>query len=62
MLAAGTDEFSAVADESYLGKAALAGNTDWTSFLGGSNDDAQVNIKLSSLSMSFLTSFQLCLK
>lgn len=42
MLATGTDDFSAVADESYLGRAALNPATDWNSFLGGSNDDAQV--------------------
>ncbi|KAH7914139.1 glycoside hydrolase family 76 protein [Hygrophoropsis aurantiaca] len=41
MLAAGNDDYSTVADNSYIGKAALNSNTDWSSFLGGSNDDAQ---------------------
>ncbi|KAK7045586.1 hypothetical protein VNI00_007418 [Paramarasmius palmivorus] len=40
MLATGTDDFSSVADNSYLGRAANNANTNWNSFLGGSNDDA----------------------
>lgn len=42
MLATGTDDFSTVADTSYLGKQALNSNTNWQSVLGGSNDDALV--------------------
>ncbi|KAG0704538.1 hypothetical protein DFH29DRAFT_374721 [Suillus ampliporus] len=41
MLATGRDDYCNVADTSYIGKAALDTNTDWTKFLGGSNDDAQ---------------------
>jgi predicted alpha-1,6-mannanase (GH76 family) len=41
MLATGTDDFSTVADNSYIGQLALNSNTDWNSVLGGSNDDAQ---------------------
>ncbi|KAJ8597481.1 glycoside hydrolase family 76 protein [Rhizopogon salebrosus TDB-379] len=41
MLATGNDDYHNVADSSYIGKAALDPNTDWTKFLGGSNDDAQ---------------------
>ncbi|KAF8161061.1 glycoside hydrolase family 76 protein [Crassisporium funariophilum] len=40
MLATGTNEFSSVADTSFIGKAALASNTNWQNILGGSNDDA----------------------
>lgn len=40
MLATGTDEFSTVADSSYIGQCALNPNTNWASVLGGSNDDA----------------------
>jgi len=41
MLATGNDDFGTVADNSYLGRAALNSGTDWNSFLGGSYDDAQ---------------------
>ncbi|KIJ67713.1 glycoside hydrolase family 76 protein [Hydnomerulius pinastri MD-312] len=41
MLATGNDDYRTVADNSYIGKAALNADTDWNSFLGGSNDDAQ---------------------
>ncbi|KAG6837699.1 hypothetical protein H0H93_003501 [Arthromyces matolae] len=40
MLATGTDEFSTVADTSYIGRLALNSNTNWPSVLAGSNDDA----------------------
>ncbi|KAG6917833.1 hypothetical protein DXG01_000893 [Tephrocybe rancida] len=40
MLATGTNEFAAVADQSFLGRSALNANTNWQSLLGGSNDDA----------------------
>jgi len=39
MLATGTDDFSTVADNSYIGRIARSG-TNWASVLGGSNDDA----------------------
>jgi len=42
MLATGKNDFGTVADNSYLGKAALNSGTDWTSFIDGSYDDAQV--------------------
>ncbi|KDR66517.1 hypothetical protein GALMADRAFT_80600 [Galerina marginata CBS 339.88] len=41
MLATGTDDFATVADNSFIGRAALNSNTNWNSVLGGSNDDAQ---------------------
>lgn len=41
MLATGSDDYENIADTSYIGQAALEPNTDWTKFLGGSNDDAQ---------------------
>jgi len=41
MLATGTDDFSTVADNSYIGRIARSG-TNWASVLGGSNDDALV--------------------
>ncbi|KAG1870199.1 glycoside hydrolase family 76 protein, partial [Suillus subalutaceus] len=41
MLATGSDDYENIADTSYIGKAALEPNTNWTNFLGGSNDDAQ---------------------
>ncbi|KAH7923716.1 glycoside hydrolase family 76 protein [Leucogyrophana mollusca] len=41
MLATGNNDYGTVADGSYIGKAALNPNTDWASFLGGSNDDSQ---------------------
>ncbi|KAF8973306.1 glycoside hydrolase family 76 protein [Flammula alnicola] len=40
MLARGTDEFSSVADTSFIGQSALNPNTNWQSILAGSNDDA----------------------
>jgi len=40
MLATGTDDFSTVADTSFIGRSALNSNTNWQSILGGSNDDA----------------------
>ncbi|KAG5731457.1 Mannan endo-1,6-alpha-mannosidase DCW1 [Termitomyces sp. T112] len=40
MLATGTDQFSTVADTSFIGRFALSSNTDWQSVLAGSNDDA----------------------
>ncbi|KAJ7462290.1 glycoside hydrolase family 76 protein [Mycena galericulata] len=42
MLATGTDQFSTVADESYIGKAALANSNtaQWNSIINGANDDA----------------------
>jgi hypothetical protein len=46
MLATGTDQYGAVANASYLGKAALNPNTNWQSFIGGANDDAGVNSML----------------
>jgi hypothetical protein len=42
MLATENDNFGTVADNSYLGKAALNSGTDWSNFIGGSYDDAQV--------------------
>ncbi|KAH9487463.1 hypothetical protein JR316_0001539 [Psilocybe cubensis] len=42
MLASGTDQYSAVADESFIGRSALNPNTNWASLLGGSNDDAGI--------------------
>ncbi|KAJ6475349.1 glycoside hydrolase family 76 protein [Mycena vitilis] len=41
MLATGTDQFSAVADQSFIGKSAQDSSAaHWNSILGGSNDDA----------------------
>ncbi|THV05068.1 glycoside hydrolase family 76 protein [Dendrothele bispora CBS 962.96] len=40
MLATGTDDFSTVADNSFIGRSALNANTNWAALLGGSNDDA----------------------
>ncbi|KAK7057208.1 mannan endo-1,6-alpha-mannosidase DFG5 [Favolaschia claudopus] len=41
MLATGTDEFGAVADQSYIGRMAQdSGTAHWQGVLGGSNDDA----------------------
>ncbi|KAJ6625661.1 glycoside hydrolase family 76 protein [Mycena sp. CBHHK59/15] len=41
MLATGTDEFAAVADQSFIGKSAQnSDTTHWNSILAGSNDDA----------------------
>lgn len=42
MLATGTDQFSTVADSSYIGKSALNPDTNWQNVLGGANDDALV--------------------
>ncbi|KIM78915.1 glycoside hydrolase family 76 protein [Piloderma croceum F 1598] len=41
MLATENNLFGTVADNSYLGKAALNSSTDWSSFIDGSYDDAQ---------------------
>ncbi|KAH8924109.1 glycoside hydrolase family 76 protein [Atractiella rhizophila] len=41
MLGAGNDDFSGVADESYIGRAVNLVITDWNSYIGGSYDDAQ---------------------
>ncbi|EPQ57053.1 Six-hairpin glycosidase [Gloeophyllum trabeum ATCC 11539] len=41
MLADGSDDFGDVADQSYIGKAALNSGTNWNDLLNGSNDDAQ---------------------
>ena len=46
MLATGTDQFSSVADESFIGQSANNPNTNWASLLGGSNDDAGVRVQL----------------
>jgi hypothetical protein len=41
MLATGTNDFAAVADQSFLGRSAQdSGTAHWQSILGGSNDDA----------------------
>jgi hypothetical protein len=40
MLATGTDQWSTLADSSFIGKSALNPSTNWASLLGGSNDDA----------------------
>ncbi|KAJ7096339.1 glycoside hydrolase family 76 protein [Mycena epipterygia] len=42
MLATGTDQFAAVADESFIGKSAIASSdaAHWNSIIAGSNDDA----------------------
>ncbi|KAF9268674.1 Six-hairpin glycosidase [Marasmius fiardii PR-910] len=40
MLATGTDDFSSVADNSFIGRNANNPSTNWNSVLGGSNDDA----------------------
>ena len=42
MLGANSNQFSTIAQTSYIGMAALNGSTDWTTFIGGSYDDAQV--------------------
>ncbi|KAJ7262191.1 glycoside hydrolase family 76 protein [Mycena haematopus] len=42
MLATGTNQFGAVADQSYIGRSAQDSSTaNWQNVLGGSNDDAQ---------------------
>ncbi|KAJ6499317.1 glycoside hydrolase family 76 protein [Mycena sanguinolenta] len=42
MLATGTDQFGAVADQSFIGRSAQDSSTaNWQNILGGSNDDAQ---------------------
>ncbi|PPQ69901.1 hypothetical protein CVT26_014164 [Gymnopilus dilepis] len=41
MLATGTDDFSTVADNSYIGRMANNPSTNWNSVINGSNDDAQ---------------------
>ncbi|KAF9531603.1 glycoside hydrolase family 76 protein [Crepidotus variabilis] len=40
MLATGTNEWSTLADNSYIGRSALNANTNWNAILNGSNDDA----------------------
>ena len=60
MLATGKDDFGTVADNSYLGKAALNRGTDWTSFIDGSYDDAQVG-DLCSFSQRHLLTYCVCL-
>lgn len=42
MLQTGTDTYADIADNSYIGQAALNPQTNWDSFFGGSYDDAQV--------------------
>lgn len=42
MLATGNDDFSSLSTGAYLAKAALDSSTDWSSFIAGSWDDAQV--------------------
>lgn len=42
MLATGTDQWSTLADSSFIGKSALNPSTNWASLLGGSNDDSGV--------------------
>lgn len=42
MLATGTDTYESIADNSYIGRAALNPLTNWNTFFGGSYDDAQV--------------------
>ena len=41
MLAAGTDEYGSLADNTYIGQAANDPGINWESILDGSNDDAQ---------------------
>ncbi|KAJ8481984.1 hypothetical protein ONZ45_g15112 [Pleurotus djamor] len=43
MLGANTNDFSTVADNSFLGRAALNPSTNWVNFIGGSYDDAQTS-------------------
>lgn len=42
MLATGSNTYGAIAEKSYIGRAALNPSTNWALFLGGSYDDAQV--------------------
>lgn len=42
MLATSSDTYGTIADNSYIGKAALNHTTNWDDFFGGSYDDAQV--------------------
>ena len=42
MLAANSSTYSTIADNSYIGRAALNPFTDWEDFFQGSYDDAQV--------------------
>jgi len=53
MLATNTDEFESVADQSYIGRAALNPNTDWKDILHGGNGDAAVHL------LSFANNFVL---
>lgn len=56
MLATGTDQFSIVADTSFIGRSALNNNTNWQSILAGSNDDAGVLVLFSILlSLSYVS-------
>ncbi|KAI9572201.1 glycoside hydrolase family 76 protein [Boletus coccyginus] len=41
MLATGSNTYRTIAENSYIGRAALNPSTNWTLFLGGSYDDAQ---------------------
>jgi len=43
MLATNTDEFKLVADQSYIGRAALNPNTDWEGILNGDSGNAAVS-------------------
>jgi len=43
MLATNTDEFKLVADQSYIGRAALNPNTDWEGILKGDSGNAAVS-------------------
>jgi len=45
MLGANSDEFSTVADNSLIGRAAQFELTNWEAFIGGSYDDAQVRVQ-----------------
>ena len=42
MLATGSNTYETIADNSYIGRAALNPLTNWNLFFGGSYDDAQV--------------------
>ncbi|KAF4567449.1 hydrolase 76 protein [Pleurotus pulmonarius] len=43
MLASGSNDFSSIADGTFLGRAALNPSTNWNNFIGGSFDDAQTS-------------------
>ena len=59
MLATGTDQWSTLADTSFIGKSALNPSTNWASLLGGSNDDAGVCNVYSLIETIFLTARRL---